>query len=230
MQGPIYSNQSFAPITYEGPPQPNYQPGPYPAYPYELAGFGARFAAYFIDSIILSIITAPVSFYLNSHFIPDENLPLDQLLHSLLILIAIGTIIGFAASITYFTALEGGNRNATLGKRLLKIRVLDIHKQPIGMKEAFIRNLGRFGFIPGLSSIILLIDTILILVTDRQQRIGDRMAHTIVVKDRWNPPQYPPMYYPPQAPYYQPPYQQPPPQQGNYQQPNQQNNEPYRRI
>jgi len=215
MQGPISSSQSFEPITY-GAPQRNYQPGSYPAYPYELAGFGARFAAYFIDSIILGIITAPVSFYLNSRFlVVDENIPLDQMLHSLLILMAIGAMIGFAASITYFTILEGGNRNATLGKRLLKIRVLDIHKQPIGIKKAFIRNLGRFKFIPGFDGIILIIDIILILATDTQQRIGDRMAHTIVVKDRGNPPQYPPMYYPPQAPYYQPPYQ-PSPQEEPY--------------
>lgn len=214
MQGPISPNQSFEPITY-GAPKRNYQPSSYPAYPYELAGFLRRFLAYTIDSIIISIITAPVSFYLTRYFLPDTNIPLDQLLHSLLILMAIATIIGFAASITYFTALEGGNRNATLGKRLLKIRVLDIHKQPIGMKKAFIRNLGRFRFLPGLYSIILIIDTILILATDTQQRIGDRMAHTIVVKDRWNPTQYPPMYYPPQAPYYQPPYQ-PSPQEEPY--------------
>jgi len=217
--GPTYYQQSSAP-PYSGEPYqpPYYSPNVRPPPPYELAGFGARFAAYFVDSIILSVITMPASFFLNRWLMPDITLPLEQLINSLIVLIAIGALIDFIALIIYFTIQEGGKKNATLGKRLLKIRVADEYNRPIGTREAFIRNLGRFTFIPIFGSIILIIDSILILATDRQQRIGDRMAHTIVVRDSGYPFAYGPQYSP-HVPYYQPPYQ-PSPQQ----------NEPYRKA
>ncbi len=209
-----------------------------PPPPYELAGFGARFAAYFVDSLILGAITFPLTFYLEMQLMQpmsDPAVPPNQILGSILWIMAISAILDFAVLIIYFTIQEGGKRNATLGKRLLKIRVADEYNRPIGTREAFIRNLGRFTFIPIFGSIILIIDSILILATDRQQRIGDRIAHTLVIKERPYipyPPYYPGPYYAQQyymaqnMPYYQhPPYQpsQPPyhqpPQQGYYQQP-----------
>ncbi|GEM_PF-2413842 len=214
---------------YQYPPAPPGAPNPYmQGYyymqtppPYELAGFGARFAAYFVDSIILGLITLPLAVYVELKIMDsmsDYTLPADQMFGSLLWLIIINGIVDFVVMILYFTLQEGGEKNATLGKRLLKIKVADIHGRQIGMREAFIRNLGRFTFIPVVSGIVLLVDVVLILSTDTQQRIGDRMAGTIVVKERvsfYNGP----AYYPPPAqaygPYAHPPYR-PPPQEGPY--------------
>ena len=205
-----------------------YRPGASPMYPYELADFVERFVAYIIDGVIVGIITLPVSFILggwtNSLLASAAS---DDLIISILWVMLVSAVITFVFQIIYFTILEGGEKNATFGKRLIKIRVMDEHRRPIGMRQAFIRNLCRFTFIPGISALVLIIDVILILTTDTKQRIGDRLAHTVVVKDmRYTPypppynPYYAQQYYPPpNMPYFQhPPYQPsrqpyPPPQQ-----------------
>ncbi len=237
MQGPVYTNQLVAPVDYGGnPSQSTYRPGASPMYPYDLADFWERVAAYIIDSIIIGIITFPIGFILSywiSGFI--ESVPPEDMIGSIVWIMLVSSVVNFISEIIYFTLLEGGERNATFGKRLVKIRVMDEHRRPIGMRQAFIRNFGRLTFLPGISSLVLIIDIILILVSDTKQRIGDRMAHTVVVKERpymphpsyYHPPYYAQQYYmaqnmpnfqhPPYQPS-QPPYQQPP-QQGYYQQP-----------
>ncbi len=215
---------------YRHPPAPPGYPNPYVPYytpppPYELAGFGARFLAYLIDSIIMGILTFPINFYIEMRLVPFMNgpsVPLDQMMDALIPFMLVSAVVSFVAMMLYFTLQEGGKRNATLGKRLMNIKVARISREPVGIKEAFVRNFGRFVFIPGISSLVLLVDVILILSTDTQQRIGDRMAGTVVVKERrsfYHGPGYPPA--PPQAygPYSHPPYRPSTPQ-----------NPPYRRA
>ena len=220
---PGYGN----PYLYESPPA-SVPLGPR----YELAGFWNRVAARIIDIIIMGIILVPV-YIVIFVYIVYNNLHPDFMgsnatfwpVFDWLTLLIMG--LSLAIELIYYTLLEGGAKNATFGKRAVDIKVLDENYRPIDQSKAFVRNFGRFGFIPGISYIILLIDIILILATDRQQRIGDRMAHTIVVKERRYLIPYPPAYYPPHVSYYQPPYQQPP-QQGYYQQPPPQPAPPYR--
>lgn len=72
-------------------------------------------------------------------------------------------------------------RGQTVGKRLMKLRVIDERGLPLGMKQIIIRNLFRnldilpslFYFIGGLSCVF----------TKRCQRIGDIAAGTLVVRE-----------------------------------------------
>jgi uncharacterized RDD family membrane protein YckC len=83
----------------------------------------------------------------------------------------------FIFYIGYYTYLEG-SRGQTIGKMITKIKVVREDGKPIDMNQAFTRNILRIvdGFIG------YLIGAILIWRSDKKQRLGDRVAKTIVVK------------------------------------------------
>src|ERR1700724_595848 len=79
--------------------------------------------------------------------------------------------------VTYYAVLEG-LFGATVGKGLARLRVTDLEGRRIGPQAAIVRNLARlldvlpFGYLLG---------GILTLATPQHQRLGDRLAGTIVV-------------------------------------------------
>jgi len=93
---------------------------------------------------------------------------------------AIFSLLTFALVILYFTLQEGGPNNATVGKKLMHIKVVDKNYQSINDTKALVRNVMRLWFFPQLSALILLLDIVLILVRPEKQRIGDMVANTYV--------------------------------------------------
>ena len=91
-------------------------------------------------------------------------------------------------SFLYYSAAEG-LFSATPGKLLTKIRVVGPDGDPCTVKEAALRNLFRvidwlpFFYILGLG---------FLSVTSKKQRVGDKVAHTVVTmapeRDRTPPP------------------------------------------
>lgn len=84
-------------------------------------------------------------------------------------------LIGIAYYV-YFIVMEGTS-GTTLGKRILKLRVVKVDGSPLTMGDAAIRNVlriidGIFGYLVG---------AILIWTSPDKQRLGDRVAKTIVV-------------------------------------------------
>lgn len=77
----------------------------------------------------------------------------------------------------YFVILESRS-GATLGKRVLKLKVVQVNGSPIEMREAVIRNLLRIvdGFF------FYLVGAVFIWTSPNKQRLGDRVANTIVVR------------------------------------------------
>ncbi|MBA2451790.1 MAG: RDD family protein [Chloroflexia bacterium] len=80
--------------------------------------------------------------------------------------------------LAYFIVLEGTS-GTTLGKRVLKLKVVKVDGSPIDMRESVIRNVLRF--VDGLFS--YLVGAILIWTNPNKQRLGDRVANTIVVRN-----------------------------------------------
>jgi len=79
----------------------------------------------------------------------------------------------------YFTLFEGHN-GPTVGKMAVKIKVVkEADGSSIDYGEAAVRTILRV--IDGLFA--YLIGAILIWSSDKKQRLGDRVAHTVVVKD-----------------------------------------------
>ncbi|GEQ96830.1 hypothetical protein JCM17844_04670 [Iodidimonas gelatinilytica] len=75
--------------------------------------------------------------------------------------------------------MESSEKQATLGKAAIGIKVTDMN----GQRISFLRATGRhFGKI--LSTIILLIGYVMILFTKRKQGLHDMIAGCLVLKER----------------------------------------------
>jgi uncharacterized RDD family membrane protein YckC/membrane protease YdiL (CAAX protease family) len=148
-----------------GEPQPSWRPGS------GYATLARRSAAILIDAVLLLALAAAVIFLPPDGFCDEHP--------------AISTI-GFFALATvwfnYFLICEWRWGGRTLGKRAVGIRVLAEDGSPVGFSAASMRNLLRLVDFFG-----LLIGPILIAGSKRRQRIGDQVAHTIVVRGGWAP-------------------------------------------
>ncbi len=94
---------------------------------------------------------------------------------------AIIIVVAFMIFAGYFIVFEWLWNGQTPGKRLLKLRVIREDGRPITLWEAIARNLIRiFDLFPGLYSIGL----ITIFLNNRDQRVGDMFAGTVVIRER----------------------------------------------
>jgi len=146
-----------------------------------------RIGAYIIDIILLWILTVFiffVFFFLGfvtlEMFIDIENGALFSEFFNVpyLGLLGISSII----DLIYFTILESKKgKGATIGKRALGIKVVDGFGREVDFGPSFIRNIARLLWqIPCIGLLILIIDVF--LIADNNQRIGDRIGNTYVIK------------------------------------------------
>nr|WP_212752767.1 MULTISPECIES: RDD family protein [unclassified Vibrio] len=86
---------------------------------------------------------------------------------------ASSSLIAFSAAALYFLLSDGLPKGQSLGKKLLGISVMDsVTGKSCSFPQSFFRNL--------LTPIIGMIDAVFIL-GKRRQRLGDKLAKTIVV-------------------------------------------------
>lgn len=97
-------------------------------------------------------------------------------------------VAGMAATIGYFVVSQGYGiatewlwRGQTIGKRVLRLRVVDARGLRLTFSQVALRNLLRF--VDGLP-LFYLVGGIAALVNSRSQRLGDLAADTLVV---WEP-------------------------------------------
>jgi uncharacterized membrane protein SpoIIM required for sporulation/uncharacterized RDD family membrane protein YckC len=142
----------------------------------ELAGVGSRAAAALVDTVVASLgLGLLVGLVLLLGFRPGTLLA-----GWLLALVVL--LLGFTF-LAYFVLLEALNGGRTVGKQLLGIRVVMDTGRPVTPTAAAVRGLFRLldcylpvlPFLPGL---------VLIFLQRRNQRLGDLVAGTIVVRDR----------------------------------------------
>ncbi len=155
--------------------------------PQEYAGIVHRAVAFIIDSIIvfipiliLSIIFAIIAGLAAWAFVVPFSVAYGpfQVLVSLFSL-----LIGFF----YFYILEH-RQGQTYGKRVMDIYAVRDNGRALNKKSAALRSLFRMiYYLPSWGFVFLLVDFILIIVTDKKQRLGDFVAHTVVVKKKAAP-------------------------------------------
>lgn len=136
----------------------------------ELASLGIRIGAYLIDALVifvLSVIFIALVVPLDSMYNPST-----QLLYDLIVLVSM---------FGYFILLEGPlGKGRTVGKRVLKLRVVKEDKGMISYGTSFGRNILRI--IDGLP-FFYIIGMIFIHKSGLNQRLGDRAVHTMVIKE-----------------------------------------------
>lgn len=147
---------------------------------FALASIGNRFLACSLDHALqlLTMLLMIISFTLLGDYarLGDQISSAPKWVHAILIVILFLVISG------YFAIFEWIWRGQTPGKRLLKLRVIREDGRPITFWEAMVRNLLRnLDMMPALFYSIGLIS---VFATSRDQRVGDLVAGTVVVRER----------------------------------------------
>lgn len=143
----------------------------------DYASAGSRIVAIIIDMIILWVIMAVLAIPLGLGTAMSSMTGMMGGFDMALIgLMASYMVLGAVINLGYFTYLEG-NTGQTLGKKLLNIKVVK-EKGQMTYVDAFVRTLLRI--IDGIA--LYLIGFIVVIASEKKQRIGDMAAGTIVVK------------------------------------------------
>lgn len=129
------------------------------------AGFWIRVVAALIDGVILFIPNLVLSMIFGTH--DAQGVPHIS---------PLGNLIIIAMYFGYFTTLQGGKWQATVGKRLLGIHVMRTDGSSISHLRAFGRYAASI-----LSAIILLIGYIMAGVTREKTALHDLICDTRVV-------------------------------------------------
>jgi uncharacterized RDD family membrane protein YckC len=138
-----------------------------------LAGVGSRFTSALIDYLIQGAILAALGIVLGYGFSLDPG-------HGGFA-IAVFTVSFFLLFAGYDVAFEVLNAGRTPGKRLNGLRVVRENGAPVTFATSAVRNVLRIvDILPGW----YLVGIASILITGRNQRLGDLAAGTIVVRDR----------------------------------------------
>ncbi|PLR97477.1 RDD family protein [Bacillus sp. T33-2] len=159
----------------------------------EYAGFWIRFAASLIDSIVLGIPLSIVSMiifvmifgasggleaFLADPAAIEEGMSEEQII-AMLGAYLLTLLMNIIVSVTYFAGLHASKWQATVGKKLLGLKVTDLD----GNRVSFLRALGRYLSMIFLSWIFM-IGYIMAAFTKKKQALHDLIASTVVVKNK----------------------------------------------
>ncbi len=122
---------------------------------YELADVGTRFIALLIDSIILGVITGIL--------VGGGREP--------------GAGLSFIINLAYYWYFLTRQNGQTLGKQMMKIRVVKVDGTPISDADAVIRYIGYI-----INSAVAMIGWLWAFWDDKKQGWHDKLARTYVVK------------------------------------------------
>ncbi len=165
-------------------PPPAYQAPPYaaPEAGMRYEGVAIRFVAILIDIIILAVITGIVTAPFNTpssvSVTNTTGVPMVSVAPNPLA--SVGAFISALIDFVYFVWLQGAY-GQTVGKMAVKIKVVREDGSKISYADAAIRTI--LAIIDAIPYVIpYLLGAILIWTSDKKQRLGDRAAHTVVVK------------------------------------------------
>jgi uncharacterized RDD family membrane protein YckC len=151
-----------------------------------LATWGTRFAAALIDYLVVAIaVFVPVVLVLSNRWGGEQNV-ITRLRgdsgSSTALLLEVGL---FGVFFLYNLVCEAAFQ-ATLGKRLLNLRVVGYGGARPGFGGLFVRNVTKALScgVPLVNVVVgLPLALVMIAVDHDRQRIGDRLAHTYVLRD-----------------------------------------------
>ena len=169
------------------------------------AGFWWRVLAWSIDNLILGVATLLIEEAVGLGSLGRLDLrpgsggnivnvsdTMDMTLHHAARFPGIGwsDLIGLLLPVAYYALLESSSWQATLGKRVCRLRVTGLDGGRISLPRALGRYFAKF-----LSALILGIGFLMIAWTQRKQGLHDILAGTLVVRlrppndlVRFNPP------------------------------------------
>jgi uncharacterized RDD family membrane protein YckC len=139
-----------------------------------LAGLGSRFSAFLIDCIGQLIVFVIWITALNAVLSPGAGGSLTIFTAMILL----GSLLTFFG---YFIVIESLWSGRTVGKRIMGIRVVKASGGGAGFLSILLRNMARLiDYLPSL----YVVGIICILTSTNNQRVGDMLAGTIVIRER----------------------------------------------
>jgi len=142
----------------------------------DYAGLGRRFAAHLVDGFLCLIAYMIIGSMVASQTggMTEEGFSMEGAPALVTVLLT------FLVTLGYFAMLESSRSGKTLGKLMAGIRVADLGGGKASFSQALMRNVLRIvDFL-----VLYIVGIILILTSDRKQRLGDRVAGTVVLRTR----------------------------------------------
>lgn len=141
-----------------------------------LATYGNRLLAFLIDYFPLSILVETIEIRtglvkLPAQFTLGQTIPADMLILNISIL---------AAFFVYKTILEATSLKSTLGKRAMKLMVVDIDGKGLSFGKSLLRNLGV------VLSVTIWLPFLSIFFSEHRQTWYDNLAKTYVISNKAN--------------------------------------------
>jgi len=136
-------------------------------------GFWKRVIAYLIDAFIIAFPVTMIFGTVIPEVLKTENVEVTT------VTVSMPQIIMLVASWVYFAGLESSAWQATIGKKMLGMKVTDAEGERINFVKASIRYVSKI-----LSSFILMIGFIMVAFTTKKQGLHDFIAGTTVVNHR----------------------------------------------
>jgi uncharacterized RDD family membrane protein YckC len=132
----------------------------FPEKPVVYATFWTRFAAVFIDGVIVGVAGGVINYLLfRDNFVSSS---------------AFSIVIRWL----YDAFQESSPAMATLGKKAMRVKVTDLNGGRISFGQATGRHFGKY-----ISGVILCIGYFMMLWDHRRQTLHDRMAGTLVISE-----------------------------------------------
>ena len=153
------------------------------------AGFWKRVAAYLIDGVVLSVPMLLLIIPLIAHLVhmagslegASESVKLASEIRARQLL-SIAQLISFILPMVYFAWMESSSKQATLGKIVLGIKVVDANGQRMTFWHAFGRNAAKI-----ISGLTLNVGYFMAGATRKKQALHDQLASAYVVDKDFQP-------------------------------------------
>jgi len=140
------------------------------ARPQYFASFDQRLLAWFVDVLLIALVL--MVFLLLGFALVQEQSTRWLMFGTSPMFILLGKLL-------YNILAEAGAHQATLGKRLMKIKVTDLEGRPLEISTAIVRNSSKL-----LSIATCGLGYFWCFLNKKQQALHDVMANTLVVKER----------------------------------------------
>lgn len=152
-------------------------------------GFWIRVLAYIIDRIVVGILLGPICFVFAlrlagnlSHFPRHDPVQIVRIIHFAIVVSLLALVVHWL----YEALLTSSSWQATVGKRILDLKVTDELGNPISFEKAT----GRF-FAKILSGLLFCFGFLMVAFSARKQGLHDMLAGTLVMKTDAYPVQQP---------------------------------------
>ena len=144
---------------------------------FRFAGFWFRFLAALIDAVIITLIVLIPAFIIGL-FIGYSMAGNASAYEIQATANVVGNLIGLPGAWLYHTAMESSAHQATFGKKILGLRVIDLNGERISFGKANGRYFAKF-----LSLLTLYVGFFMVGWTQKKQGLHDKLAGCLVVKN-----------------------------------------------